>query len=231
MAVWKQIKSLQEQGYPVESSSRGYRMRNEGDYLTDLEFSGEKDILFYRELNSTMDEAVRQIGRQSPTCRSFTVLADHQNAGIGRNQEQWDSPSGGIYLTFVLNDRLPLNSLSFLKYKGILTALDTMAAQDPGLKVLLSYSEEGGLFLKGRKFAGLLEEYQVRGDRILWYALGMGIHLNDTPPAPLSSVKQHCGKDLRRVDIIKGLKAYWDQTLVTDNRKIKERLEKNYVKR
>lgn len=231
VAVWKQIKSLLEQGYPVESSSRGYRMTAEGDYFTDLEFSSDKDILFFNELNSTMDEAVRQIGLQPGESRTFTILAEHQSAGINRTDGLWDSPSGGIYMTFVIRDSLPLASVKLMKQKGILTALQTLTAIEGIQQEALSYSEEGGLFLNDRKIGGLLDEYQVRADKLLWYALGLGIHLNDSPSLPMTSVKMHCGREINRVSIIKNLKHGWELSRTADNEEIIEKLENNYVKR
>jgi BirA family transcriptional regulator, biotin operon repressor / biotin---[acetyl-CoA-carboxylase] ligase len=231
VAVWKQIKSLQEQGYPVESSSRGYRIAADGDFLTDLEFSTDKDILFFNELNSTMDEAVRQIGLQPQESRAFTILAEHQSAGINRADGLWDSPSGGIYMTFVLRDSLALASVDIMKKKGILTALETLSTLQGIQKGLLSFSEEGELFLKDRKIGGLLEEYQVRGEKLLWYALGLGIHLNDSPPLPLTSIKMHCGREQNRVSVIKEIKMIWESFRTTDNNEIIDKLENNYVKR
>ena len=231
VAVWKQIKSLQEQGYPIESSSRGYRIAADGDFLTDLEFSAHKDILFYNELNSTMDEAVRQINLQPRESRTFTILAEHQSAGIDRADGLWDSPSGGIYMTFVIRETLALDSVDIMKKRGILTALETLSTLQGIEKESLSFSEEGELFLKERKIGGLLEEYQVRGDKILWYALGLGIHLNDSPPPPLSSVKIYSNREQNRVSVIKKLKTIWESFQTTENKEIIYKLENNYVKR
>lgn len=231
VAVWKQIKALKEQGYHVESSSRGYRIISDGDFLTDMEFASDKDILFFDDLNSTMDEAVRQIGLHPSERSNFTILAEQQSAGINRTDGLWDSPSGGIYMTFVIRESLSLESVKPMKQKGILTALETLSTLKEIQQESLSYSEQGELFLNNQKIGGLLEEYQVRGDKLLWYALGLGIHLNDSPPAPLISVKSYSGREQNRVSVIKELKQIWENFQTADNEVIIKKLEKKYVKR
>ncbi|MDC7234900.1 MAG: HTH domain-containing protein [Spirochaetales bacterium] len=231
VAVWKQIQSLIEEGYAIESSSKGYRLNREGDYLSKLEFSGDQDILFYRELNSTMDEAVRQLSVQPEEARSFTVLADHQNAGLGRDENTWESPSGGIYMTFVIRENLPLDAAGQLKKKGIYTALSALQTLGGIPGKMLSYTYEGNLFLREKKIGGLLEEYLVRGDRMLWYTLGLGIHLNDSPSPPLYSVRSLLDRDLNRVAVIKEIKQIWDLSRKKDMKEITDSLEKDYVKR
>ncbi len=212
VAVWKQIKSLTQQGYPVHSGPKGYSLDSSGDCLSRLEFSEEEEILYYDELGSTMDEAVRQIQIQGPETRSFLVLAEHQSAGMGRDNSPWDSPSGGIYLTFVLKENMPLNRAVELKNTGILTAL--MALENLGIsREDLSCTTGGDILLQNSKVGGILEEYQVRGGEILWFALGMGIHLNDSPPQGLSSVKSRYNGELNRVALIRDLKKIWNKLL------------------
>ncbi len=212
VAVWKQIKSLIGAGYPIESGSRGYRLQSGGDLLSDLEFAKEEGILFYRELESTMDEAVRQIRRPSLESRTFIILADHQSAGIGRNRENWNSPTGGIYLTFVIRRTMDKNELDGLKKKGILTVLRVLASLT-GREI--SYRLSGDILLESRKAGGLLEEYQVRGNDLLWYALGLGLHLNDRPAedSPMTSVLSGTGINAGRTDTVRRLKENWEELL------------------
>ena len=212
VAVWKQVKSLIEQGYPVESGPKGYSLDSEEDCLSRLEFADEEEILFYSELGSTMDEAVRQIHIQDSDHRSFTILAEHQNTGLSRDNGSWDSPSGGVYLTFVLKKEMPLSSVTRLKETGIFTALK--ALENIGIPAAdLSCREGGDILIKGCKVGGILEEYQVRGDRILWFSLGVGIHLNDNPGPPLCSVSSFISQELNRVALIRDLKKIWNDRI------------------
>ncbi len=212
VAVWKQIQTLIDQGYPIRSGHRGYRIADGPDTLTELEFARDNDILFYREVGSTMDEALRQILSRENRSGDFLVLADHQSGGIDREEGVWDSPSGGIYLTFVLNRSLKTGDLPLMKARGILallTTLKTFGVDD------LGYTERGDIFLGTKKGAGILDEYLVRGDRVQWYALGMGVHINDRPSddGTMTSVYNHTGHTLDRAIVVKELKECWENTL------------------
>ena len=212
VAVWKQIKSLIQQGYPIESSSRGYTLQPDADNLSALEFGHEEGILFYRELESTMDEAVRLIRQPVMESDSFVILADHQSAGVGRDKERWNSPSGGIYLTFVIRQILEKKEVDCLKKRGILTVLRVLGSLT-GKR--LSYRSTGDILLEGRKTGGLLEEYQVRGNKLLWYALGLGLHLNDRPSgdSAMTSVLCRTGKSTGRTETVRKLKENWEELL------------------
>ena len=212
VAVWKQIQSLIKEGYPIKSNSRGYRLQADGDLLSSLEFKKEEGILFYRELESTMDEAVRQIRQPALESRTFVILADHQSAGVGRDSENWNSPSGGIYLTFVIRRMMKKGELDILKKKGILTVLRVLKSlTDSGL----SYRSSGDILLEGKKTGGLLEEYQVRGNDLLWYALGLGLHLNDRPSgdSAMTSLLSRTGINARRTETVRKLKDNWEDLL------------------
>ncbi|MDA3956108.1 HTH domain-containing protein [Oceanispirochaeta sp.] len=223
VAVWKQIKSLSEQGYPIESSPRGYRIIQEKDTLSALEFKPDSGILYYDELNSTMNEAQLQIIRQPGEVKNFLILADHQSGGVGRDQQSWDSPSGGIYLTFVTRNVFDRKEVPLMKKRGILTVLKTLAE----LKIPdLSYSPAGDLFLGKKKGAGVLEEYQVRGNKVQWFALGLGLHLNDSPEKTdtMTSVLKHSGKIFHRADIVRILKKNWESSLTLKAARVEEQL-------
>ena len=212
VAVWKQIKSLIEEGYPIDSSSRGYRLQPGEDLLSGLEFDKEEGILFYRELESTMDEAVRQIRRPALESKTFVILADHQSAGVGRDRENWNSPTGGIYLTFVIRRTMKKEELGALKKKGILTVLRVLGSLTDRR---LAYRLSGDILLEDRKTGGLLEEYQVRGDDLLWYALGLGLHLNDLPSedSAMTSLRSRTGINAGRTETVRKLKENWDELL------------------
>jgi BirA family biotin operon repressor/biotin-[acetyl-CoA-carboxylase] ligase len=222
VAVWKQIKSLIQQGYPIESGSKGYRITQNNDALTSLEFKQDKRIIFYDELTSTMDEALNQMRHQPSTMKNFLVLADHQSRGVGRDHEQWDSPSGGIYLTFVYREIFDVGELPLMKKRGILTLLNTLnilAIHD------LSFSDSGDIYFAEKKGAGILEEYQVRGKTVQWYALGIGLHLNDIPASKtMTSASLHTGKEFKRSELVWKLQEQWKKCLTLKAIEIEKQL-------
>ena len=211
VAVWKHIKALQSEGYKIESSHRGYKLSEEGDNLSSMDFDPSEEIHFYRELESTMSVSAKRMQNPEGESQEFIILADHQLAGIGRDGKSWNSPSGGIYMTCVINRSLPLSEASLIPLRGILTVLQSLkssGAPNP------HFRWPGDIMIQDRKVGGVLEEYHVRGGQIRWYALGIGLHINDSLPGQeITSVAKITGLNLNRRKIVRLLKETWEQNL------------------
>lgn len=221
VAVWKQIKVLHEMGYRFASGPKGYRLIEQEDPLTDFEFIEDEEILYFAELRSTMDEAQRQIQEAQQKKSRFIILAEHQSAGISREEKHWDSPSGGIYLTLVLKEIHAADSVAELKRKGILAVLQTLADEQIAD---LHYTESGDILIAQQKIGGTLEEYQIRGDKMLWFSLGIGLHLNNAPTGALSSLTQLTEKRFKRSNIVKKIKTHWESLLSQSTKEIQSKI-------
>lgn len=210
VAVWKHIKALQVEGYNIESGHRGYKLLEE-DNLSSLDFDSAERILFYKELESTMSEAASRMKEPGKESQDFIILADHQLAGVDRDGKNWISPSGGIYMTFVINRSLPLSEASLIPLRGILTVLQSLKS----FGILNShFCWPGDIMIQDRKVGGVLEEYHVRRGQICWYALGIGFHLNDNIPGhSLASIADITGIKLNRKKIVRLLKETWEKNL------------------
>ncbi len=211
VAVWKHIKALQAEGYNIESGHRGYKLTIEGDNLSSLDFDSSRGFRFYRELESTMNASAQMMGNPEKESEDFIILADHQLAGIGRDGKTWDSPSGGIYMTCVINRLLPVFEAPLMPFRGILTVLQSLELS--GVKKP-HFSWPGNIMIQGRKVGGVLDEYHVREGQIYWYALGIGIHINDTLSGQdVTSVSDITGLNLNRRKIVRLFKVIWEKNL------------------
>ncbi len=224
VAIWKHIKALQDEGYLIEAGHKGYRLTGETDNLSSMDFASSGEILFFRDLESTMKEAGKR--RTLLEEEDFIVLAEHQSGGIARGEKAWDSPDGGIYMTCMINRALPLEEAGVLPLKGILTVLKTLVEcgiPSPG------YRLPGDILIEDRKIGGLLEEYHVRGGRICWFALGIGIHVNDTlknrETSGLASIQEMTGIQLLRKEFIYRFTENWKRYLEQESFGIKKELE------
>ena len=224
VAIWKHIKALQDEGYLIESDHKGYRLTGETDNLSSMDFASSGEILFFRDLESTMKEAGKR--RMLQEEEDFIVLAEHQSGGIARNEQVWDSPDGGIYMTCMINRTLPLEEAGIVPLKGILTVLKTLVecgVPSPG------YNLPGDILIEDRKVGGLLEEYHVRGGKICWFALGIGIHVNDTPEnretTGLASIQDITGIQLLRKDFMYRFRENWKRSLEQRCSAIKKELK------
>lgn len=224
VAIWKHIKALREEGYLIESGHKGYRIRGERDNLSSLDFASSGEILFFRDLESTMIEAGKKREQQGE--KDFIILAEHQSGGIGRNEQSWDSPDGGIYMTCMINHPLPLEQARQIPLYGILSVLQTLG--ESGIPSL-GFRLPGDILIENSKVGGILEEYHVRGGKICWYALGIGIHINDSfkgnEQSRMASVADQTGIQLMRKDFIHNFRKNWVKTLLLKYETIVTELE------
>ena len=207
VAVWKHIRQLQELGYEIAATSKGYSLRSVPDAPFPWVFGQRADqVHYYPEISSTMDIAM-DLARQG--CPAFTiVVADRQTKGRGRLQREWQSMLGGLYFTMVLRPRMPL-ALAPLINLAAAVDLATILEALYGIQTQLKWPND--LLVEGRKMAGILSQMAAETDRIDYVNLGIGVNVhNDTrqvqPPA--ISVSSLTGSPVSRADI---LARFWER--------------------
>jgi BirA family transcriptional regulator, biotin operon repressor / biotin---[acetyl-CoA-carboxylase] ligase len=170
VAIWKLISSLETEGYPIERSSKGYRLAVDAPTPQGLPFSLE----YKASTTSTQDDA-RVLARFGAPEFS-TVLSEIQTAGRGRRAKVWHSPSGaGLYFTVLLRPTRPVTEL------GVLPLLAGVALQraiklETGFEALLKWSNDL-LISDGRKLAGILLEAELEDGMARFVLLGMGLNV------------------------------------------------------
>jgi BirA family transcriptional regulator, biotin operon repressor / biotin---[acetyl-CoA-carboxylase] ligase len=201
VAVWKHIQKLQEMGYAIESGPKGYRLRSSPDSLQPWEFPGrEERVVYLPEAPSTMDVA-KDLARRG--CPAFTVVvAGRQTRGRGRLRRVWDSESGGLYFTLVLRPRLPVLWSSRVNFLVALTLADVLR-EEYGVNAGLKWPND--VLVEGRKLSGLLSEMESEGDQVSFINVGIGLNVNNRPPAvepPAVSLQELLGRAVPRRDIL-----------------------------
>ncbi len=191
-------------------------------------------IDYHGIVGSTMAIA-RELAQQPETLSGTLVIAEEQNAGLGRMERRWEAPyAQGLLLSLILKgEQLPLRPVQAPMLAGIalvqaITAVAPELADEIGLKwpndVLL-----GEDLASGRKVAGILIESSYREDRLEYVIVGMGINVNqqaaDLPavppeaPAP-TSLRLHLGRPLDRADLLIALCMAWVDLLGPERRDI-----------
>ena len=201
VAVWKHVRKLQESGYGIESTPRGYRLRASPDALYPWEFPGrEERIVFLPETPSTMD-AARELARNG--CPAYTtVIAGRQTQGRGRMRRKWFSRAGGLYFTVVLRPRLPIlwsSRVNFLASLTLARILRERYAVDAGVKW------PNDILVDGCKLCGLLSEMETEGEEVRFIDIGVGMNVNNTPPEidpPAVALSGLVGRPVPRREIL-----------------------------
>ena len=189
-AVWKAIRQLQEEGFPITSKKKnGYCLSADADILTEQEirrFSRSKVLgnRFYvlPQVDST-NQYCRQLAREGAV-HGTVVTANQQTAGKGRQGRSFCSPPGtGLYFSVLLAQDL------LLQDAPMLTACAAVAASRAidglyGTRMQIKWVND--LFLQGKKCCGILTEGAVslESGKLEHAVVGIGINLRNTESFP-----------------------------------------------
>jgi len=211
--VWKYIKSLEADGYEIESSpKKGYVLKSVPQLLYPEEIQmGLKTTLFgkkihyFEELSSTNNFAKEIAAAEE---EGTLVVAEVQKGGRGRMGREWVSPRGGIWMSVVLKPGIPLMYASRLTLVAGLAVANVIRAM--GLDARIKWPND--VRINGKKVCGILTEAKAEVDKIEYIVLGIGINANmDLKEIPESfrigstTLKAEFGKNIKRVQFLQKL--------------------------
>lgn len=195
-AVWKAIRSLEKEGYKIDSSTRkGYRLLDINDLLSEEGIrvhlkSKSNKIFVFNAIESTNLEA-KKLGIEGHK-NGTLIVADEQVKGRGRFGRTFVSPKGkGIYLSMILRpDNMDIQEVSFstiLTVVGVVRALKKFTDQDIQIKWV------NDLYIDNKKVSGILTELvsDAESGNVDFIVTGIGININAKP--------EDFPRDLRRI--------------------------------
>ena len=185
-AVWKAVRLLQEEGFPIEAKKKtGYRLAQGIDLLTEetvrpylhSRILGHP-LYVYPELPSTNNtcKALVRDGAKHGT----VVAANCQTAGKGRQGRTFVSPAGsGLYFSMILSKAVSLQDAP------LLTACAAVAAAraiDALYSTQVQIKWVNDLYLHGKKFCGILTEggVSLESGKLEHAIIGIGINIRNT---------------------------------------------------
>ncbi|MDD4849491.1 MAG: biotin--[acetyl-CoA-carboxylase] ligase, partial [Gemmiger sp.] len=186
-SVWKAIKALQSEGYPIEAvTNRGYRLTPDYDLLSAAGVAtlleGPAAVLRPEAL-PTVDStnAHLRTRAQNGEGEGLVLLAGEQTAGRGRAGRAFHSPAGtGLYLSILLRPALPAADAPLLTLAAAVAAAQ---AVEEVCNVPVEIKWVNDLLLGGKKICGILTEaaLSLESGGVDYAVLGVGINL--APPA------------------------------------------------
>ncbi len=201
VAVWKHIKKLQQCGYSIASTPKGYELTESPDTPFPWEFPNyENRIHYFPELNSTMDVA-RELARKGAD-HFQVVIADRQIKGRGRLRRQWFSDFGGLYFTTILRPVLsPAMSfkVSFSASLALVRILRRLYRVDAKVKW------PNDILVEDKKLSGMLSEMETEADLVSYINVGLGINVNNDPrneEPSATSLKILLNRNISRIEIL-----------------------------
>ncbi len=214
--IWKHIKTLQSEGYAIESSpKKGYRLSLFPDILSPEEVRaglqttvfGQEHYLYFKEIDSTNNFAKQLAAEGYP--EGTVVIAESQRAGRGRRGRQWHSePGQGIFMSLILRPSLPVRELSRITMFIAVAIVDTL--NQAGIKAGIKWPND--VLIDGRKIAGILTEAVTDMDGIEYIVTGIGLNVNtlieDFPEefrGIATSVREEAGRSVPRIELLQEL--------------------------
>ena len=210
-AVWKNIKKLKEEGYPIEAvTNKGYRLLSveEADILDREQIAAKlttqwagRPLLYKEETGSTNDDIFALAAEGYP--HGTLVIASRQSAGKGRRGRTWISPKdGNVYMSILLKPDLPPDVTPMLTVVMALSvyqaSLDIAGAQaaspdfqpagtDARCHFGIKWPNDIVVSVDGvsyRKLCGILTEMRMEDREISAITIGIGLNVNQTDFAP-----------------------------------------------
>ena len=194
-AVWKRIRILQDDGWPIVSGGkRGYRL-DDHDRLEPetwagslhTRYVGRREIRYVHTVDSTNTMMKRMAIDGAPS--GSLCLCEQQTAGRGRLDRVWESAPGvGLWLSVMLRPDVMPADAHLLTFCAALAMSDAVAATcdfQPGIKW------PNDLVYRGKKLCGILLEVATDMDRIRSVTIGTG--LNVLPGAVPEHLREQAG--------------------------------------
>jgi BirA family transcriptional regulator, biotin operon repressor / biotin---[acetyl-CoA-carboxylase] ligase len=201
VSIWKHIKKLQECGYTILSTPKGYELTELPDIPFPWEFPKFEDRFHYfSEVDSTMDVA-RDLARKGADHFSV-VVADRQIKGRGRLSRKWYSDSGGLYFTTIVRPFIsPAMSfrISFSASLTLVRILRRLYLIDAQVKW------PNDILVKDKKISGMLSEMETKADLVDYINVGLGINVTNDPRITepnATSLKILLNRDVSRIEIL-----------------------------
>lgn len=179
VSIWKHIHQLQQHGYYIQATAKGYQLDGDIDALHPWEFPEREDhIHYFKQVNSTM-EIARDMARKG--CPHFSIIiADRQRQGRGRLKRRWLSDSGGLYFTVVLR---PLIPPVFSPRINLCASLTLARVLESAFGVPAAVKWPNDVLVGDKKISGMLSEMEAEADRVTYINVGVGINVNNDPSA------------------------------------------------
>ncbi len=181
-AIWKAIKSLQNDGYNIDSvSNKGYRLLSLDDAI-DLNvisrffenLQENINIIYKSSVDSTNTDLKKLYYNSIPF--NTLLIADEQSAGRGRFGRNFYSPSKtGVYFSLLIKPDLKFDNSSVftsLTAVAVCDSIRMLTSKAPGIKWV------NDIYINNKKVAGILTEASIDFETNSFDYLIIGIGIN-----------------------------------------------------
>lgn len=180
-AIWKAINSLKNEGHLIQGKpNEGYFILEESKEfnaeatLSHLNPNNRSHVVVYETIESTNTIAKQMAELNEPEWS--LILSKNQTKGRGRFERAFYSPSGGLYMSFIIRPSIQLNDVNLITMNAAIAVYDAVKKYchiDLGIKWV------NDLFLDDKKVVGILTEAAIdfESKSFKYVVVGIGINL------------------------------------------------------
>ncbi|MEF8814344.1 MAG: biotin--[acetyl-CoA-carboxylase] ligase [Halovenus sp.] len=233
-AVWKHIEALRDAGFEIHDGTDGYELQSVPEFggaAVEFGLDAPYDIEYHDSIGSTNGRA-RELAREGRS--DVVVLSDQQTGGRGRLDREWQSPTGGVWLSVLARPEIPPAHAPAMTLAAAVAT--TRAVRDLGVDASIKWPND--VLVGDRKLAGILTEMEGEADRVSWLVVGIGLNANvdvAALPADLATslraevgvvdrrtVTQHLLSELATLtDDLEGVLSAWREYASTPGRRVR----------
>ena len=193
VAVWKHVKKIRSLGYKVESKHRlGYKLTDLTDQLLPWEITQNLDtkllgkrVFYFDTIDSTQNFAAKISSNHNEN--GTIIVSKYQTDGKGRLKRKWESPTGGIWMSIIIQ---PEFNISYITLVPIATSLALCIAIEKTLKIKPKLKWPNDILMKEKKVAGILLDTSIQSNKIESIILGIGINFKINPHRLENNIKK-----------------------------------------
>jgi BirA family biotin operon repressor/biotin-[acetyl-CoA-carboxylase] ligase len=172
-----------------------------------------KSTIHLDEIDSTNNFAQELISKTSPT-EGTLILADYQTGGRGQIGRKWHSlKAHNILATYILKPEFLDIADQFLLNMAVSVGVYRTISTWLGEEVKIKWPND--IYVGDRKICGMLIQNFLRGSKINYSIIGLGININQqTFPAEIpnpTSLSIELAKDVDREEVISHLSSSLEQ--------------------
>lgn len=146
-----------------------------------------KKIYCYKKLKSTQKLALSLVETRATSLDGTVIIAERQTNAIGRAGRTWISPSGGIWLSVILNPNLLSSQSILIMFLGTLAVCEVLKSKTR-LKPKIKWPND--VTINGRKVCGILVDVGAVNETICYAVLGLGINANNDTDRIISKISK-----------------------------------------
>jgi len=136
------------------------------------------NLVFLSEVDSTHAQAIRlmnQLDEEDIELNATVIIAERQTHGVGRGHRRWESPGGGLYISWIRSglshgtvSRLPMIAAAAAHRAVVELGIDRAGIKWPN-----------DILVDGEKLAGILVHARLGTSH--WATVGLGVNLHSIP--------------------------------------------------